>query len=379
MTRLVFLVPGFFGFSTLGSVSYFNDVEQALARGFRKRGLEMRLVRTPTQPTGSIRRRADQLRRHVIAHGGLKAQELHFVGHSTGGLDVRMMLTPGVNLVADDTEERIGRRTRSAISVTTPHHGTPLANFFSTTQGHRLLLLLTSLATSYPGRGAILAASRSLALLARMDRWRDRDGGQIDRALRALLLGMTFDRKDPVWRYLDAIGSDQGAILQLTPEAIDLFDASVTDRPGIDYSCVVAGVPEPHERLRPGALLHPQQIALRALFRLLHGITADDRKQYPYPEPAATTRRKLQKQLGFDVDQRTNDGVVPTLSQLHGRILHIARADHLDIVGHFTLAAENTGDWLPSGAGFTTEAFAVAWDGVAAAIAANSRGRGARR
>jgi triacylglycerol lipase len=63
---------------------------------------------------------------------------------------------------------------------------------------------------------------------------------------------------------------------------------------------------------------------------------------------------------------------VPTLSQLHGRVLHVACADHLDVVGHYTLAAKGTGDWLPSGAGFTPEAFESLWDDVAGAIA---RGR----
>jgi hypothetical protein len=37
------------------------------------------------------------------------------------------------------------------------------------------------------------------------------------------------------------------------------------------------------------------------------------------------------------------------------------------VVGHYTLAGR-TADWLPSGAGFTPEAFEAAWDAVAAAI-----------
>jgi hypothetical protein len=49
--------------------------------------------------------------------------------------------------------------------------------------------------------------------------------------------------------------------------------------------------------------------------------------------------------------------------------VHVACADHLDVVGHFTLAAEDTSDWLPSGAGFTPKAFEKLWDSVAAAIA----------
>ena len=94
-TRLVFLVPGFFGFTSVGAVSYFDDVERALRRALRQRGVEARIVRCATQPTASITRRADALRRQVLRRGGLGARELHFVGHSTGGLDVRMLLTPG--------------------------------------------------------------------------------------------------------------------------------------------------------------------------------------------------------------------------------------------------------------------------------------------
>ena len=369
MTRLVFLVPGFFGFTTLRAVHYFQDVEQVLSRALEQRGVDARIVRCPTQPTGSIVRRADSLRRHVIKHGGLKARELHFIGHSTGGLDVRMLLTPGVQIAPDDTAQRIARRTRTAISVVTPHFGTPLANAFLTAQGHRLLLLLSSLATTSPARAVAMATTRSISVLTRMDDWFERDAGPVDRLARALLHRIAFRRNDPTWAYLEAIASDQGALLQLTPEAIDLFQAAVTDRAGIHYGCVIAGVPEPHEELRPRVLLHPQRVALRALFRVLHGITASSRQQYPCPVPAAVVRRRLEKQIGFALDQRTNDGVVPTLSQLHGRVVHAACADHLDVVGHFTLAAESTSDWLPSGAGFTPEAFAALWDSVAAAIA----------
>jgi hypothetical protein len=117
---------------------------------------------------------------------------------------------------------------------------------------------------------------------------------------------------------------------------------------------------------------------LRGLFRLLHAATASSRKQYPCPRPTAAAKRRLEQKLGFALNQRTNDGVVPTLSQLHGRVVHVARADHLDVVGHFTLAAENAADWLPSGAGFTPEAFQALWDSVALAIAGRSGNSGRR-
>jgi hypothetical protein len=367
--RLVFLVPGFFGFTSVGAVSYFEHVEQSLRNALRRHSVAARIVRLRTQPTASIPRRADELRRQVIRRGGLAARELHFVGHSTGGLDVRMLLAPGVKVADDDTAERIGRLTRTAISVATPHHGTPLANHFVTIQGQTLLVVLTALATSGQGRGTILAAAKAVALVARIDDWLGRREGPLDRIAQGLLRRIRFDRSNPVWRYLREIERDQGAVLQLTPEGIALFEAAVTDRPGVDYGCVVAGVPAPRERLRSAELLDPEYVALRGLFRLLHALAARPHPHYPYPKPHRTTQRVLDQGLGFKATPAINDGIVPTLSQLHGRVLHVARADHLDVVGHYTLAGGRTADWLPSGAGFTPEAFDATWDAVAAAIA----------
>ncbi len=367
--RLVYLVPGFFGFTSVGAMSYFEDVERKLGRALLRRGVEARIVRCATQPTASIPRRADALRRQVIRSGGLAARELHFVGHSTGGLDVRMLLTPGVKIASGDSGERIARLTRTAITVSTPHHGTPLANHFITVHGQTLLLVLTALATSGQGRGAILAAAKAVALVARLDDFVGRREGLLDRLAAGLLRKIRFDRRDPAWRYLGEIARDQGAVLQLTPEGIALFDAAVADRAGIDYGCVVTGVPAPRETFGMKELLDPEYIALRSLFRLLHALTARPHPHYPYPRPAKATQRLLDRGLGFKATSRISDGIVPTLSQLHGRVVHVARADHLDVVGHYTLAGGQAGDWLPSGAGFTPEAFDATWEAVASTIA----------
>jgi triacylglycerol lipase len=371
--RLVFLVPGFFGFSSVAAVNYFEDVERSLGLALHRRGVDARIVRCVTQPTASIPRRADVLRRQVISNGGLRARELHFVGHSTGGLDVRMLLTPGVKIAQGDSEERIARLTRTAISVATPHHGTPLANHSVTLRGQTLLLVLSALATSGEGRGAILAAAKAIALVARLDDWVGRAEGPLDRIAETLLRKIRFDRRDPAWEYLGEIERDQGAVLQLTPEGIDLFDAAVADNPGIDYGCVVAGVPKPREDFKLKELLDPEYVVLHALFRLLHAMTARVHPRYPYPKLTKATQALLDRGLGFKATSQISDGIVPTLSQLHGRVLHVARADHLDLVGHYTLAGGGTADWLPSGAGFTPEAFEATWEAVAAAIAKHRR------
>ena len=375
VARIVYLVPGFFGFTSVGAVSYFHDVERTLGRALARRRVEARIVRCRTQPTSSIPRRADDLRRQVLRSGGLRADELHFVGHSTGGLDVRMLLTPGVKIATGRSEETIAERTRSAICVATPHHGTPLANHFLSVQGQTLLLVLSALATSGQGRGAILATARAIALAARLDDWLGRTDTLLDRTAANLLSRIRFDQRDPLWKYLGEIERDQGAVLQLTPEGIQLFDAAVTDRAGIDYACIVAGVPPPGETFRVRSLLDPEHLVLRALFRLLHALASRPHPRYPYPRPTQAQTRQLERGLGFAATARTSDGVVPTLSQLHGRLLHVARADHLDVVGHYTLAGGTSGNWLPSGAGFTPAAFDATWDAVAAAIARGGRTR----
>ena len=283
-----------------------------------------------------------------------------------------MLLTPGVRIAAGDTEVRIAARTRSAISVVTPHYGTPLANHFLTVQGHTLLLVMSALATTTPGRAAVVSAAKALGTVASLDGWFGTAETTLDRAARALLKNIRVDRRSGLWRYLDEITADQGEVLQLTPEATNLFDAAVTDRDGIDYGCVVAGVRKPRTTLTPRSLLDPGDAALRALFRVLYLLTARQHPRYPYPQPGRAVQRRLDRDLGFAVTTATNDGVVPTLSQLHGRLLYAANADHLDVVGHFTQATD-TSNWLPSGAGFTPADFERTWSAVAAAIAKSSR------
>ncbi|MFO7692394.1 MAG: hypothetical protein R6V57_04850, partial [Vicinamibacterales bacterium] len=271
------------------------------------------------------------------------------------------------------TEERIAGLTRTVVSVNTPHHGTPLANHFMTIQGQTLLLIVSALATSGQGRRAVLAAAKAVAMVARLDDCLGRREGPLDRLSAGVLRRIRFDRRDPVWKYLGEIERDQGAVLQLTPEGIELFHAAVSDCPGIDYRCVVSGVPRPRERFRLKELMNPEYLAMRSLFRVLHRLTATPHPRYPYPKPTQATQRRLDRGLGFKVTPGISDGIVPTLSQLHGRVLRVVRADHLDVVGHYTLAGGSSGNWLPSGAGFTREGFDATWEAVARFIATSRR------
>jgi len=74
------------------------------------------------------------------------------------------------------------------------------------------------------------------------------------------------------------------------------------------------------------------------------------------------------------------DGVVPVLSQVWGRVLHVAHGDHLDVVGQYgALGTEGDpddrswgGDWLPSASGFDRAAFETLWSKVADFIVESS-------
>ncbi len=364
----IYLVPGFFGFVSLGSLNYFHRVGERLQRELQRRGIEADIVEAQTQPTGSIRRRADRLLQFVLDTGGQDADTLHFVGHSTGGLDIRLLCTPGVRLRPDDSEVRIGERVRSVVTVATPHFGTPLANHLTGLQGRRLLELLTVMATHGLGRHSMILVSRLLSRLASLDDLLGRRETFLDTFARRLLDQLTVDPEHPLWSFLRDVSADQGAIIQLTPEGMNLFNAAVVDRAEVMYASVVTAAPAPlaHPFSR---LLHPGRAATILLFSLLHWLTAQEHAHYPYPSRAHAEASSIQSLLPFPLDPGTSDGVVPTLSQVYGEVVDAVVADHLDVVGQFSWAGgQRFMDWLPSGSNFDEDRFRRVWAAVAEVI-----------
>lgn len=367
----VYLVPGFFGFTTLGALNYFRGVRQALGQALASRGCHAEIIECATQPTGSIRRRAQRLLSTVIDSGGLDADSIHFVGHSTGGLDVRLLVTPGVQIRLDvSQEELIAGRTRSVITVATPHFGTPVANFFTTLPGRQVLEALTIMATTTSARYAMFGAVQAMQFLATLDDWMGRNSTILDWASKRLFDGISVDDNYPLWTFLRDISTDQGAIIQLTPEAMHLYNAAVTPRPTVRYSSLVTAVPAPLRHIKPAELFSPMRAAKRGTFALLHAIASHEHRHYPYTSPLLTRLDELCRDMA--IDSRTSDGIVPTQSQVYGEILDVVIADHLDVVGQYQTQDPHT-DWLPSGAYFDDERFMRAWSRVADEIVAAER------
>src|SRR5262245_15987895 len=88
----VYFIPGMFGFGELAGYDYFHHLREGLEARYARAGVTGRFADIPTPPTASIRERARILAKTVSA--GPSAGPIHLVGHSTGGLDARLVMSP---------------------------------------------------------------------------------------------------------------------------------------------------------------------------------------------------------------------------------------------------------------------------------------------
>ncbi|MEM9455517.1 MAG: triacylglycerol lipase [Myxococcota bacterium] len=370
MVERVLLVPGFLGFQRLGRLPYFVGVDEVLQRALAERGIDAQIETMQTLPTSSLRARARRLAERVA---GLEpADAVHLVAHSTGGLDSRTMLSAHASLGEALDTEGASSRVRTVVSVCTPHHGTPLATFFVGAQGRRLLRLLSLMMVH-----GLRRARRPLSGLVRAGRillWLD-ELIHVDRTILRQLYEELLDDVPPevaveIQRMLDHIGDDQSLIEQLGPAAIDILNAVTNDRPGVRYGCVVAGSPRPGLRTVLDVGREPYDQVTHAIYQALYRITARFPRRF-VPALSPLQESKLTTIFGNSWSHEANDGFVPTLSQIHGELVHVARADHLDVMGYFRQPGDGRHvDWLASGSGFRRHHFEALWRSVARFIAA---------
>jgi hypothetical protein len=359
----IYLVPGFFGFANLGRLRYFVHVDGFLRERCAERGIAARVHVVHTHPTASLPARA-ALVSEALAKTLRPGEVAHLIGHSTGGIDARLAVAPDVELPTHVNVERVASRVRSVVGVSAPHHGTPLAAALTTRRGQQGLAAL-SLATAYVLRFGHLPISALLnvaALFAPSERRRGRRGTLFHDVSERLLAEFSATRRRAVARLLREAGEDQSLLLQLTPEAMDLFDATVRDRPGVRYGCVVTRSRPPSVGTTLAAGLDPGAQAIHAIYAAIY--QASSRTPPRAARPAtAVQARALRRAYGKLPRAHANDGIVPTRSQVHGRVIAAVRGDHLDVIGHFNDPSTEPPhfDWLTTGSSFDRAQFESAW------------------
>jgi hypothetical protein len=252
-----------------------------------------------------------------------------------------------------------------------------LAAFFTTASGQRALRalsVLTVIALSF-GSPPLAIARAVVAAFGGLERPFGIKVEAFDRATEALLKLLDDVQSREVRAYVDAIGQDQGAMVQLMPEAMDLYIAGVEDRPGVVYQSTASMAPPPSVRGFAPLLLQPWSAASGGVFAALHTIASRLDRRYPCaaPDAGATNEALLARAFGRVPGARANDGVVPIRSQIWGRLIWAGHADHLDVLGHFRDDDPSRSldghpphvDWLYSASNFGRSQFGALLDAVA--------------
>lgn len=357
-------MPGFFGFQTIAGLPYFSGVAELLLDRLTEFGCAARVHALDTLPTASIESRARYLGERIAALVPDDHSAIHLVGHSTGGLDARVLLSPS----ALPELAPIRARVASLVSISTPHFGTPLADLFVRVEGQKLLRLIALLSV-YGLRvaGGPLASALTLGrLLGRVDELIGLRESALDSVFQVLVDPLPREQVRSIEQFFNAVRQDQSLLHQLRPHAMAGFEQRVRPNPKVRYASVLT-------RSRPPDFYGPMEIGLDPVAQLSHAIyqglyrisATQDPNSFLSPNDAQ--RIALLDQYGKIPDSHANDGLVPTRSQLHSELIHVARADHHDVIGYFDESQHDPPhiDWLTTGTGFQRVAFERLWTDVA--------------
>jgi triacylglycerol lipase len=205
-----------------------------------------------------------------------------------------------------------------------------------------------------------------VSALGRVDRWFGGEAGNLERSTELLLRFIDVEGQSEVREWFEGIHNDQGAIIQLTPESMDIFNAGVEDNADLRYGCVVARAPAPVPIRVAPKLRSPVNALSAAVFSSLYVWAGRTSRIYPPPSPSPEARLAIEEAIGKHLDNSLSDGLVPTASMIWGEVLWAGIADHLDVLGHFSgeSGSEHT-DWIVSGADFAESDFEAVMDAIA--------------
>ena len=366
-THRVYFVPGLFGFAKLAGYDYFNHLRLGIEARFSAAGVPVVCEDVPAPPTSSLRYRSRVLA-GTVARTASDNGPIHLIGHSTGGLDSRLVLSPSANVGVDEPLLQWRNRVVSAVSINAPHYGTPVASYFATVSGTRVLyaLSLFTVISLTLGEPSLAIFSRLLAGLGGIDAVFGGDLKLVSRVTDGVLRFVDRDGREEISQFLSKIRVDQGAIVQIMPEAMDLFNAATENRPGVRYGSVVSAAPPPRSLRVARRIRSPYTAFTAAMYSTLYQFAGQRPRIYPYAKPNARQLDLLRAGIDHEIGDGTSDGIVPTLSMIWGDLLWAGEADHLDVIGHFHDDRHPTDhvDWITSGSRFTSQRFGAMLDAI---------------
>ncbi len=364
----VYFIPGMFGFGNLAGYDYFHHLREGLEQRYRAAGIPVVFEDVPTPPTSSLRERARVLAT-TVGHTTSGTGPIHLIGHSTGGLDARLVLSPLINLRLPTELMNWTRRVRSLITINTPHYGTPVASYFATVSGTRVLyaLSLLTVVSLKLGEPSLAIFSRLLAGIGSIDALFGGDMKVFSGMTNAVLRFVDKDGRGEITDFLSKVQVDQGAIIQISPEAMDLFNAAVENSEHVRYASMVAAAPRPTTMRVARRIRSPYTALTAALYSTLYQFAAQRHEQYGYAKINRAGEAFIERGIGRVPTDADSDGIVPTLSMPWGDLLWAGEGDHLDVIGHF-LDEERPArhiDWLTSGSAFSRREFESVLDAIA--------------
>jgi hypothetical protein len=348
--EVILFVPGFFGFGAFGHpdrplVEYFARVEEALLKA-HLRPLRFAVHQPP--PAGSLAERVRSL--HLKASELLQqgAARLHLVGHSTGGLDARLLANPRYGALPERGD--LLRKIASVVTISAPFRGTPLARRVG--RGTWLAVPGLWFGSILASRGRLRLAGQAAALYNLAKRALLQQPTPTDQLIEQLA-GVDEETAHQIQRFLADVAGDHRLVEDLTPEAMGELNRGLEggDPPLSSFVSVA-----------PPAGLSPLKFIAAPLQRLLYDLTwaltaSPPRDGAPVPRGPWLGARRI------PLTDTSNDGIVPAWSQtLLGEAKGIVLGDHLDVIGHY----ESVGaTFLRSGSDFDEARFGALWSEVA--------------
>ena len=349
--EVALFVPGFFGFGAFGHpdrplIEYFARVEDALLRA-HVRPLRFAVHQPP--PAGSLEERVESLRGklgELIASG---ASRVHLVGHSTGGVDARLLANHQYGAVAPQIA--------TVTTISAPFKGTPLARRI----GRAAWLAMPALwfGSILASRGRLRLAGQLATVFNLLKQLTLQRPTPTDEWI-AQLADVDGDTAHQIRRFLQDVSRDHALVGDLTPEWMGELNRKLE---GGDHPHLASFV-----SVAPPAGISPVAFATAPLQRILYDMTyvmtkAPPRDGAPVPRGPWIGAKRIA------LTDTSNDGIVPAWSQtLRGEAAGIVLGDHLDVIGHYE---SQDATFLRSGSSFDDARFRALW----AEIARCFRGR----